>query len=49
MPDFRPLHAANQRAVRFYTRLGGTEEPGSRRTLVRGGVTLKEVRYVWTR
>ncbi|PIB42439.1 GNAT family acetyltransferase [Pseudomonas sp. 2822-15] len=41
--------AANQRAVRFYTRLGGTEEPGSRRTLVRGGVTLEEVRYVWTR
>ncbi|MCF5142933.1 GNAT family N-acetyltransferase [Pseudomonas sp. WS 5532] len=41
--------AANQRAVRFYTRFGGTEDPGSRRTLVRGGVTLEEVRYVWTR
>lgn len=41
--------AANQRAIRFYTSFGGTEEPGSRRTLVRGGVTLEEVRYVWTR
>ncbi|WP_438868874.1 GNAT family N-acetyltransferase [Pseudomonas sp. L1(2025)] len=41
--------AANQRAIRFYTSFGGTEEPGSRRTLVRGGVTLEEVPYVWTR
>ncbi len=39
--------AENQRAVRFYQGLGGREELGSRRTLVRGGVSLEEVRYVW--
>jgi ribosomal protein S18 acetylase RimI-like enzyme len=39
--------SANERAVRFYQGLGGREEPGSRRTLVRGGVSLDEVRYVW--
>ncbi|WP_248751744.1 GNAT family N-acetyltransferase [Pseudomonas sp. MWU15-20650] len=39
--------AENERAVRFYLGLGGREEPGSRRTLVRGGVSLDEVRYVW--
>ena len=41
--------SANERAVRFYQGLGGREEPGSRRTLVRGGVSLDEVRYVWGR
>lgn len=41
--------AENQRAVRFYQGLGGREELGSRRTLVRGGVSLEEVRYVWER
>ncbi len=40
--------SGNERAIRFYKGLGGTEEPGSRRTLVRGGVTLDEVRYVWS-
>lgn len=39
--------ARNQRAICFYQRFGGIEEPASRRTLVRGGVTLEEVRYVW--
>jgi ribosomal protein S18 acetylase RimI-like enzyme len=39
--------SANERAVRFYQGLGGREELGSRRTLVRGGVSLDEVRYVW--
>lgn len=39
--------SGNERAIRFYQGLGGREEPGSRRTLVRGGVTLDEVRYVW--
>ncbi|MCK9735546.1 GNAT family N-acetyltransferase [Pseudomonas syringae] len=37
----------NERAIRFYQRLEGREESGSRRTLVRGGVTLNEVRYTW--
>ena len=41
--------AANARAIRFYQRHGGLEEPGSHRSLVRGGVTLDEVRYVWDR
>jgi ribosomal protein S18 acetylase RimI-like enzyme len=41
--------AENERAVRFYQGLGGQEELGSRRTLVRGGVSLEEVRYVWAR
>ena len=40
--------SGNERAIRFYKGLGGTEEPGSCRTLVRGGVTLDEVRYVWS-
>lgn len=39
--------AENQRAVRFYQAFGGKEQSGSRRTLVRGGVALDEVRYVW--
>lgn len=41
--------AENARALRFYQRLGGREEPDSRRPLVRGGVILEEVRYVWRR
>lgn len=41
--------AKNARAIRFYQRHGGLEQPGSRRSLVRGGVTLEEVRYVWRR
>ena len=41
--------AANVRAIRFYQRRGGMEEPDSRRSLLRGGVTLEEVRYVWRR
>ena len=39
--------SANERALRFYQGLGGKEDMNSRRTLVRGGVTLGEVRYVW--
>lgn len=39
--------AENARAVRFYQGRGGREEPGSRRSLVRGGVTMDEVRYVF--
>lgn len=37
----------NERAIRFYKRLGGKEDSSSRRALERGGVTLDEVRYVW--
>lgn len=40
--------ARNERAVRFYRRAGWVEERGSVRTLVRGGVTLEEVRYGWS-
>lgn len=39
--------AANARAISFYQRHGARAEPDSRRSLVRGGVTLEEVRYVW--
>jgi len=39
--------ADNERAIRFYRRAGWAEEPGSQRTLARGGVTLAEVRYGW--
>ncbi|OPB00383.1 GNAT family N-acetyltransferase [Pseudomonas fluorescens] len=35
----------NERAIRFYRRAGCTEEPGSERTLERGGALLLEVRY----
>lgn len=37
--------ARNERAIRFYRRVGCSEEAGSERTLQRGGVTLGEVRY----
>ncbi|WP_416362963.1 GNAT family N-acetyltransferase [Pseudomonas sp. NFX183] len=37
--------ARNERAVRFYRRVGCVEEAGSERTLERGGVQLVEVRY----
>ncbi|WP_343177663.1 GNAT family N-acetyltransferase [Pseudomonas sp. 4810-S13] len=40
--------SGNERAIHFYKGLGGTEDHGSLRTLVRGGVTLDEVRYVWS-
>ncbi|PTT14808.1 MULTISPECIES: GNAT family N-acetyltransferase [unclassified Pseudomonas] len=39
--------SANKTAVQFYERLGGKPDVSSRRTLVRGGVTLEEIRYVW--
>ncbi|WP_462384131.1 N-acetyltransferase family protein [Pseudomonas sp. Marseille-QA0892] len=39
--------SGNLRAVHFYQARGGREDLGSRRTLVRGGVTLDEVRYIW--
>lgn len=35
----------NTRAIRFYQACGWVEEPQTRRTLQRGGVTLEEVRY----
>lgn len=35
----------NERAVRFYRRVGCVEDPGSERHLQRGGVTLEEMRY----
>ncbi|KGE65503.1 MULTISPECIES: GNAT family N-acetyltransferase [Pseudomonas] len=35
----------NERAVRFYRRVGCVEDPGSERNLQRGGVTLEEMRY----
>ena len=35
----------NERAIRFYRKAGWAEDTGSARTLVRGGVTLEEVRY----
>lgn len=35
----------NERAVRFYRRAGCVADAGSERNLVRGGVTLEEVRY----
>ncbi|NVZ50655.1 GNAT family N-acetyltransferase [Pseudomonas sp. B6002] len=37
--------ALNERAIRFYRSVGCVEEPGSERNLIRGGVTLAEVRY----
>lgn len=37
--------AENHRAIKFYQRAGWAEEPRSEVELVRGGVTLKEVRY----
>lgn len=37
--------AGNERAIRFYRRAGCVEEPGTERTLHRGGVALVEVRY----
>lgn len=37
--------AGNERAIRFYRRAGCVEEPGTGRTLHRGGVELVEVRY----
>jgi ribosomal protein S18 acetylase RimI-like enzyme len=37
--------AENHRAIEFYRRAGWAEEPGSEVELVKGGVTLKEVRY----
>lgn len=39
--------SANERAIRFYQGLGAKEDLGCSRSLVRGGVTLEEVRYVW--
>ena len=35
----------NDRAIRFYRKAGWAEETETRRNLVRGGVTLEEVRY----
>ena len=35
----------NERAIRFYRRAGCVADAGSERNLVRGGVTLEEVRY----
>ena len=35
----------NERAIRFYRKAGWVEETGTKRNLVRGGVTLEEVRY----
>ncbi|WP_426219692.1 GNAT family N-acetyltransferase [Pseudomonas sp. DWRC2-2] len=35
----------NERAIRFYRRMGCVEDPGSERHLQRGGVTLEEMRY----
>lgn len=40
--------ADNARAIRFYRKAGWAEEAGSQRTLVRGGMTLEEVRYGWS-
>lgn len=37
--------ALNERAIRFYRRAGCVEDSGSERNLIRGGVTLAEVRY----
>jgi RimJ/RimL family protein N-acetyltransferase len=39
--------AGNARAIRFYERAQWRPEAASRRTLVRGGVTLEEIRYEW--
>ena len=36
----------NERAIRFYQRLGAVEDSNSHRTLVRGGIVLDEVRYI---
>ena len=35
----------NERAIRFYRRAGCVADAGSERNLIRGGVTLEEVRY----
>ncbi len=35
----------NERAIRFYRRMGCFEDAGSERNLQRGGVTLEEMRY----
>ena len=35
----------NERAIRFYRRMGCVEDAGSERNLQRGGVTLEEMRY----
>ena len=35
----------NERAIRFYRRMGCVEDSGSERHLQRGGVTLEEMRY----
>ncbi|MGG5240556.1 N-acetyltransferase family protein [Pseudomonas lurida] len=35
----------NERAIRFYRRAGCVADAGSERNLVRGGMTLEEVRY----
>ena len=35
----------NERAIRFYSKAGCLEDPGSERHLQRGGVTLEEMRY----
>jgi ribosomal protein S18 acetylase RimI-like enzyme len=37
--------AGNERAIRFYRRVGCVEDAGSERNLQRGGVALVEVRY----
>ncbi|MGY4638293.1 N-acetyltransferase family protein [Pseudomonas sp. TE24901] len=37
--------ALNERAIQFYRNVGCVEEPGSERNLIRGGVSLAEVRY----